>query len=209
LSTGQLSLLPDTPAMPDGLRYEPGFLDEAEEAALAAHIAALELKPFQFHGFEGNRRTASFGYHYAFDGSGLKATDPIPDWLLPVRARAAGLIGAAADAIEHVLLIEYGPGAGIGWHRDRPVFGDVVGISLLAPARLRFRRKSGTKWDRFSLTAEPRSAYALQGVARHEWEHSIPQMETLRYSITFRTMKQAFSPPGSPGGKAQGPRPHE
>ncbi|HEY5722620.1 MAG TPA: alpha-ketoglutarate-dependent dioxygenase AlkB [Allosphingosinicella sp.] len=175
--------------MPEGLAYRPDFLDPAEEEALAAHIGETELKPFQFHGFEGNRRTASFGYHYAFDGSGLKRTAPIPDWLLPVRAKAAALIGAAPEAIEHVLLIEYAPGAGIGWHRDRPVFGDVIGISLLSPARLRFRRKCGAKWERFSLIAEPRSAYALRGGARHEWEHSIPQMETLRYSITFRTMK--------------------
>jgi alkylated DNA repair dioxygenase AlkB len=188
LSRAQLSLLPETPPIPEGLAYRPDFLDPAEEEALAARIAMLDLKPFQFHGFEGNRRTASFGYHYAFDGSGLKRTAPIPDWLLPVRAKAAALIGAAAEAIEHVLVIEYAPGAGIGWHRDRPVFGDVIGISLLAPARLRFRRKCGAKWERFSLIAEPRSAYALQGPARHEWEHSIPQMEVLRYSITFRTV---------------------
>ena len=190
MSADQLSLLPESPSIPEGLAYEPDFVDSAEEQALAAHIGALELKPFQFHGFEGNRRTASFGYHYAFDGSGLRRTDPIPDWLLPVRARAAALVGAPPEAIEHVLLIEYGPGAGIGWHRDRPVFGDVVGISLLSPARLRFRRKSGTKWERLGLIAEPRSAYALQGAARNEWEHSIPPMETPRYSITFRTLKR-------------------
>jgi alkylated DNA repair dioxygenase AlkB len=189
VSIGQLSLLPEAAEGPEGLIYESGFVDDAEEEALATKIAGLELKPFQFHGFEGNRRTASFGYHYAFDGSGLKRTAPIPDWLLPVRARAAALIGAEPEAIEHVLLIEYAPGAGIGWHRDRPVFGDVVGISLLSPARLRFRRKRGSKWERFNLNAEPRSAYALRGAARHEWEHSIPAMETLRYSITFRTMK--------------------
>jgi alkylated DNA repair protein (DNA oxidative demethylase) len=188
LSADQLNLLPEAPAEPEGLIYRGGFLTPAEEEALAARIAELELKPFQFHGFEGNRRTASFGYHYAFDGSGLKRTAPIPDWLLPARSRAAALIGTTPEAIEHVLLIEYAPGAGIGWHRDRPVFGDVVGISLLSPARLRFRRKCGSKWERYSLIAEPRSAYALRGAARHEWEHSIPPMETLRYSITFRTV---------------------
>ena len=189
MSIGQLSLLPEAAEGPEGLTYESGFVEGAEEEALAARIAELDLKPFQFHGFEGNRRTASFGYHYAFDGSGLRRTDPIPDWLLPVRARAAGLIGVKPEAIEHVLVIEYGPSAGIGWHRDRPVFEDVVGISLLAPARLRFRRRRGSKWERFNLIAEPRSAYALQGAARNEWEHSIPPMEALRYSITFRTMR--------------------
>lgn len=189
MTTEQLSLLAEEPSLPEGLRYQPEFLNKAEERELAAHIAALDLEPFQFHGFEGNRRTVSFGHHYAFDGSGLRRTDAFPDWLMPVRAKAAGLIGAAPEAIEHALLIEYAPGAGIGWHRDRPIFGDVVGISLLAPARLRFRRKSGPGWERFNLIAEPRSAYALQGAARTEWEHSIPPMETLRYSITFRTLK--------------------
>ena len=189
MNAAQLDLLGPEADLPEGLLFRPGFLTAAEEAALAAQIARLELRPFEFHGFQGNRRTVSFGFHYAFDGSGLRRSEPIPDWLLPARERAAELIGLEARALEHVLLIEYAPGAGIGWHRDRPVFGDVVGISLLAPARLRFRRRRGDKWERKALIAKPRSAYALRGPARHEWEHSIPPMEVLRYSITFRTLK--------------------
>jgi alkylated DNA repair protein (DNA oxidative demethylase) len=177
------------PAVPAGLFYAPGFLNKEEEGDLASHIAALPFKPFEFHGFTGNRRTVSFGMHYAFDGSGLREADPIPAWLQPFRARAADLAGLEPEAFVHALVIEYAPGAGIGWHRDRPVFGDVVGISLLASAPLRFRRKAGAKWERFTLTAEPRSAYLLRGEARHEWEHSIPQLETLRYSVTLRTLK--------------------
>jgi len=184
------------PGAPAGLVYAPGFLGAGEEGALAAHIAALPFKPFEFHGFTGNRRTVSFGMHYAFDGSGLKDAEPIPDWLRPLRARAAALAGREPEAFVHILVIEYEAGAGIGWHRDRPVFGDVVGISLLAPAPLRFRRKhvlsrvegAGARWERFTLTAEPRSAYLLTGEARHEWEHSIPRLETLRYSVTLRTL---------------------
>jgi alkylated DNA repair dioxygenase AlkB len=189
MSPAQLSLIEPGPDLPEGMLYREDFIGKEEEQKLAGAIARLELKPFEFHGFQGNRRTASFGLHYAFDGSGLRRTEPIPGWLLPIRKRAATLIGREAEAIEHALLIEYAPGAGIGWHRDRPVFDDVVGISLLAPARLRFRRKSGEKWERKALIAEPRSAYALLGPARHEWEHSIPPMEELRYSITFRTLK--------------------
>jgi alkylated DNA repair dioxygenase AlkB len=114
---------------------------------------------------------------------------PIPDWLLPLRDKAGQWAGLAPERLEHVLLTEYEPGAAIGWHRDRSAFGDVVGVSLLAPARLRFRRKAGAKWERRALLVEPRSAYLLTGPARSEWEHSIPAAEALRYSITFRTMK--------------------
>lgn len=184
----QLSLFGSAPAAPEGLVYVPGFVGEAEERALAGRIAELPFRPFEFHGFTGNRRTVSFGLHYAFDGSGLGEAEPIPDWLQPLRARAAALAGREAEDFVHALVIEYAPGAGIGWHRDRPVFGDVAGVSLLAPAPLRFRRRAGTKWERFTLTAEPRSAYLLRGAARHQWEHSIPQLETLRYSVTLRTL---------------------
>ncbi|HEU0134415.1 MAG TPA: alpha-ketoglutarate-dependent dioxygenase AlkB [Allosphingosinicella sp.] len=193
----QLSLFEKAPeAGPAGLAYAPSFLDPDEESALAAHIADLPFKPFEFHGFTGNRRTVSFGLHYAFDGSGLREAEPIPDWLQPLRARAAELAGREPEDFVHALVIEYAAGAGIGWHRDRPVFGDVVGISLLAPAPLRFRRRIGAKWERFTLTAEPRSAYLLSGESRHEWEHSIPPLETLRYSVTLRTLAASPSEMG-------------
>lgn len=179
------------PPEPKGLVYRPGFVSAEEEQALAAEIAALPLAPFEFQGFLGKRRVVSFGWRYVFDGSGLTQAEPIPDFLQAVRARAAAFMGVETEAIVHALLTEYAPGAGIGWHRDRSVFGDVVGISLLAPARLRFRRKSGEKWQRAVLEAEPRSAYLLTGPARTEWEHSIPELDALRYSITFRTLKSS------------------
>lgn len=179
----------DGPALPEGLVYRPGFVTAEEEAALIEHIAALPLQPFQFHGFEGNRRTVSFGMEYKFDGSGLRETEPFPAWLIPVRDRAAALAGVAPPAFVHALIIEYAPGAGIGWHRDRPVFGDVIGVSLGSEAPLRFRLKDGTKWRRFTLPAEPRSAYLLRGPARTEWEHSIAPLSALRYSITLRTLR--------------------
>ncbi|MEA3066146.1 MAG: hypothetical protein QOJ27_2607 [Sphingomonadales bacterium] len=188
MAAPQLSLFGAAPAPPEGLVYAPGFIGAEEEGDLAGRIADLPFRPFEFHGFTGNRRTVSFGLHYAFDGSGLREAEPIPFWLQPLRARAAAWAGCEPEAFVHALVIEYAPGAGIGWHRDRPVFGDVVGLSLLAPAPLRFRRKAGSKWQRFTLTAEPRSAYLLRGEARHEWEHSIPQLETLRYSVTLRTL---------------------
>ena len=177
------------PGVPDGLVYRPAFLSAKEEAALIGQVAALPFAPFQFHGFEGNRRTVSFGMEYKFDGSGLRETEPFPDWLLPVRDRAAELARVAPEAFVHALIIEYAPGAGIGWHRDRPLFGDVLGVSLAAGAPLRFRLKDGSKWRRFTLPAEPRSAYLLRGPARTEWEHSIAPVAALRYSITLRTLR--------------------
>jgi alkylated DNA repair dioxygenase AlkB len=190
MKADQLSFLGKGPALPEGLEYRPGFLTAAEERDLAGRFATLPFREFEFHGFLGKRRTVSFGLHYAFDGSGLREAEPIPDFLGAARHKAAGLAGIEPEALRHALVIEYAPGAGIGWHRDRPVFGDVVGISLLAPARMRFRRKVGEKWQRASVIAEPRSAYLLTGPARDEWEHSIPPMEELRYSITFRTLRE-------------------
>jgi len=184
----QLSLL-DANAGPEGLAVQAGFLSAQEEGTLLERLAALPFKPFEFQGFLGKRETVSFGWSYRFDGSGLTSAAPIPDWLLPVRARAAAFAGLAPDALEHALLIRYCEGAGLGWHRDRPVFDDVIGISLLAPAPLRFRRRAGAKWERFTLQAEPRSIYLLRGPARTEWEHSIPPVAAQRYSITFRSMK--------------------
>ena len=187
----QADLFGSKPLRPEGLAYQRDLISPETERALISRLEALPFKPFEFQGFLGKRRTVSFGWSYRFDGSGLARAAPIPDWLLPLRAKAASFAAIAPEALEHALLIEYGEGAGLGWHRDRPVFGDVIGISLLSPAPLRFRRRQGTKWERFTLTPEPRSAYLLRGEARSDWEHSIPPVEMLRYSATFRTMRDA------------------
>ncbi len=185
----------ETPAeLPEGMRYAPALISPAEEQALVAALAALPFREFEFHGFLGKRRTVSFGWHYDFNGGGLGRAAEIPDFLRPVRALAARFAGLDPSALEHALLIEYAPGAGIGWHRDRPQFGEIIGVSLLSPCTFRLRRKTGdktgAKWERRSLLAAPRSAYQLRGPARSEWEHSIPPVEQLRYSITFRSLKQ-------------------
>ena len=188
MNRDQISFLPPA-GESEGLRYTPGFLSFAEEADLVRRLDALPFAPFQFHGFVGKRQTVSFGWSYRFDGSGLSEADPMPDWLELIRARAERAAGIAPGGLEHALLVKYEPGAGLGWHRDRPVFGDVVGISLLSPAPLRFRRRAGTKWRRFTQIVEPRSLYLLRGPARNEWEHSLAPVETLRYSITLRTLR--------------------
>ncbi|MEA1015478.1 alpha-ketoglutarate-dependent dioxygenase AlkB [Sphingosinicella sp. LY1275] len=190
----QFDLFAGESQWPHGFAYRADFLEAAEEQELARRIAGLPFEPFAFHGFLGKRRIVSFGWQYVFDGSGLKRTEDIPAFLLPARARAAALAGLPAEQMQHVLVTEYAPGAGIGWHKDRSVFGEVVGLSLLAPARLRFRRRRGESWERLSLTAEPRSAYLLSGEARTDWEHSIPGVEALRYSITFRNFREGAAP---------------
>jgi len=173
----------------EGFRYQLDLLDHSEEAALIPRLSALPFRDFEFHGYTGKRRVVSFGWKYDFSSAALRQADEIPDFLLPLRARAASFANLAAEAFPHALVTEYGPGAGIGWHRDKAVFGEVVGISLLASCVLRFRRKDDRKWERVNVLTEPCSAYHLSGPARTEWQHSILRVDELRYSITFRTMR--------------------
>ena len=178
------------PNLPEGFRYLPELIGGADEDFLLEHVRELPFRDFEFHGYTGKRRVVSFGWHYDFSGRRLRKADAIPDYLLPLREKAASFAALEPKEFQHALIIEYGPGAGIGWHRDKAVFGEVVGISLLSPCVFRMRREVYTKkWERVNLVTEPRSAYFLSGPARFEWEHSIPQMDALRYSITFRTLR--------------------
>ena len=179
-----------TSPLPEGFRYQPDLISPAEERSLLPEIEKLPFKAFEFHGFLGRRRTVSYGWHYDFSDATLRQADKIPAFLYPLRQAAAEFAEIAPDELQHALVTEYGPGASIGWHRDKAVFGDVIGISLLSSSRFRFRRKQGTTWERASLTVEPRSAYLLRGPSRTEWEHSIPAVEGLRYSITFRSLRK-------------------
>lgn len=176
------------PGLPEGFVYRPELITAPVEQLLLDRIRDLPLKEFEFQGFTARRRTISFGWHYDFARARLDRADDIPDWLLPLRERAADFAGLAPEQLPHVLILEYSAGAAIGWHRDKKTFGDVIGISLLAPCRFRLRRKAGDRWERASLIVEPRSAYLLRGPSRTEWEHSIPAVDTLRYSITFRSL---------------------
>ena len=171
-----------------GLEHREEFVSRDEEQALIERLQALDLAPFRFQGWLGKRRTQSFGWRYDFDDASFRAADPLPDWLLPLRARAAKFARVDADEFAHVLVARYDPGAGIGWHRDRPVFEQVVGISLGAAATMRFRQRTASGFRRANVHLEPRSAYLLTGEVRHDWEHSIAPGETLRFSVTFRTL---------------------
>lgn len=184
-----MSLLFDTPLI-EGLRYAESVLGVSEEQALLERLMPLDLAPFRFHGWLGNRKTQSFGWRYDFDDASFTPGEPIPDWLLPVRARAASFAGLPPEEFVHALVARYDPGAGIGWHRDRDVFEEVVGISLNTPATLRFRQRTPTGFKRANVEVLPRSAYLLSGEARHDWEHSITPGDELRFSITFRRLSE-------------------
>jgi alkylated DNA repair dioxygenase AlkB len=182
-----MSLLFDAPLI-EGLRYREDVISAAQERDLLGRLTRLDLAPFRFHGWLGNRRTQSFGWRYDFDDASFSPTEPIPDWLLGVREVAAAFAGLPSDDFVQALIARYDPGAGIGWHRDRDVFENVVGISLGTPATLRLRRRTPSGFKRASLEVVPRSAYFLSGQARHDWEHSISPGDQLRFSITFRTL---------------------
>ena len=151
---------------------------------------ALDLSPFRFQGWVGKRLTVSFGWRYDFDDASFAATAPVPAWLLPLRARAAAFARLDPEALMQAMVTRYDPGAGIGWHRDRPLFEDVIGVSLGAPAVLRLRRRRPGGFERRALPLAPRSAYHLAGEARHGWEHSIAPIEATRWSITFRSLSE-------------------
>jgi alkylated DNA repair dioxygenase AlkB len=189
LQAGQSELFGSSSVLPSGFKYQPALLSTVEEQQLLRSFVELSFKEFEFHGFLGKRRVVSFGWRYDFNQGGLQKTEDIPQFLLPVRDLAAGFAGMPPAALQQVLLTEYPAGATIGWHKDRAVFGEVIGISLLSPCVFRFRRKIDKTWQRASFIAEPRSGYLLRGPARTEWEHSIPAVERLRYSITFRNFR--------------------
>lgn len=175
---------------PEDFRYAPELITPEEEVALLARISELPFREFEFHGYKGKRRVVSFGWHYDYATRELRQADDMPHFLRELRMSASQFAGVEPVELQHVLITEYGAGSGIGWHRDKAVFGIVVGISLLSPCIFRLRRQVGPRrWERVSLIAEPRSAYILSGAVRDDWEHSIPSVNSLRYSVTFRSVR--------------------
>jgi alkylated DNA repair dioxygenase AlkB len=177
------------PELPPGLSYEPDIITISEERDLLAEFTRLDFAPFQFHGWLGKRQVVSFGWRYDYNEARFSMAAPIPDFLVPVRVRAAAFAGMEPEALEQALITRYESGAGIGWHRDRPVVETVVGISLLTSCVLHFRQREEKGFQRASLSVEPRSVYKLSGAVRDVWEHSIAEMNTTRYSVTFRSLR--------------------
>jgi alkylated DNA repair dioxygenase AlkB len=176
---------------PPGFRYGPDFVSESEQDALVGFLETLPLKPFEFRGFQGSRRVAAFGFRYDYNKRAIEAASPLPAELLDLRNRAARWAGVDPSRFCQILVNEYRPGAPIGWHRDKPQFDQVLGVSLLAAANLRLRRSRGNGWERRAVRVAPRSIYLLSGEVRREWEHSIAPLTVLRYSITLRSLAGA------------------
>jgi alkylated DNA repair dioxygenase AlkB len=193
----QLAFFPELSGAPHGLRYATEFISPSTERELITHITALPLQPFQFGQYEGKRRVASFGFRYDYTLRRLQDAEPIPQWLSEI-INQVEVFGGPSSRVRQILCTEYDTGVGIGWHRDKPHFDRVFGLSLGSPCKFRFRRPLGDKWDRFMLNALPRSLYMMSGASRHIWEHSIPGVDAPRYSITFRTMAEQKASPDVP-----------
>jgi len=179
---------------PAGFRYVSDVLTVADERRLVENFERLPLTPFEFHGYLGNRRICTFGHNYVFAGQKPRADASIPDYCRPLLEIASQISGKPSDAFGQVMVTEYAPGAGIGWHLDRPNYEDIVSVSFLAPCALRLRHKAGDKWERQSMLIEPRSAYLLSGSVRNDWQHSITPQDRLRYSVTLRTFRPGKGP---------------
>ena len=178
-------------AEPEGLVFRASFLSETDEATLLDILGGLEYHQVEMRGQVARRTVRLFGYGYDFENRTLRPAEPLPEWLLPVRERCAELADVDPERFVHALVNRYTPGATIGWHRDAPPFGPtVVGVSLGADSELRFQRRcKGVRYVH-QLALPRRSAYVLGGPARSAWEHSVPAVPELRYSLTFRTLRK-------------------
>jgi alkylated DNA repair dioxygenase AlkB len=193
-TNSELELFAVPARVPDGFIYRQDFISQAEEQQLIREIEKLQLTPFKYYQFIGKRRTASFGWEYEFGSSEITTAAVLPEFLLPIRLRAGELFNLDSNSLLQASIIEYSVGSPIGWHRDVPHFGEVVGISLGAPCRMRFRKysRNRSKLDRdeiLTIELQPRSIYLLSGAARETWQHSIPPVRELRYSIVMRTVR--------------------
>jgi alkylated DNA repair dioxygenase AlkB len=179
--------------LPEGFVLRDDFITPREEDELVDTFRSLGFAEAQYLEYRARRRIVSFGGRYDFSHRELHAAEPLPAWLHPLRARIAALMRVPAESIHHALVAEYRLGTPLGWHRDVPEFDEIGGVSLLGRARMRLRPYPHRKGDRAALTLDlpPRSAYAMSGPARWQWQHAISPTKELRYSVTFRTLSSS------------------
>ena len=192
---GDLNLFEVAAKVPDGFIYRQNFISEAEEQALIREIQSVHLTAFKYYQFTGKRHIASFGWQYEFGKSEITTAPDMPAFLLPIRTRAGKHFEIDPNSFSQTSIIEYSTGSPIGWHRDIRQFGIVVGISLGAACRMRFRKyhriraKNSKRDEILSIELQPRSIYLMSGASRELWQHSIPPVKDLRYSIMMRTLR--------------------
>jgi alkylated DNA repair dioxygenase AlkB len=184
---------PQSSSIPLGFRYGASFISPEEESSLVAEIQSLDFAPYEFRGVQARRRVVAYGIRHGYQTRRLEQAAAIPSFLSDLQKKAALFAGVAQDAFKQVLVSEYSPGTPIGWHKDRPLYESIVGVSLLSAAMFRFRFASEEGWVRQSQLLGPRSIYLLSGPARDQWQHSIPAVPALRYSITFRSLRNAVA----------------
>jgi alkylated DNA repair dioxygenase AlkB len=179
--------------MPEGFLYRDEFLTNAEEAKLVHIFHGLEFVAYDYHGYIARRRIVRYGVNYDINTREPSETaQQVPEFLVGVRERAAEFAALPADELVQAMVSEYSVGTPIGWHRDAPQFGVIVGISLGSACRMRLKPQTPGKnlpGKVLSIRLEPRSIYVIRGVARSGWQHSIPAVDEMRYSITFRTLR--------------------
>ena len=180
-----------TGSLPAGLIFLPEFVSVAEEHELLQFLRSIDFGTLQMHGVTAKRLIKQFGLHYAFESYQLTHAEPIPPNFAGIAARSAELAGIAPWEWAEALVTQYAAGAGIGWHRDAPPFGVIAGISLHSACRMRFQKGTGSDRVTAAIELPARSIYVLSGEARAKWQHMIPPVRELRYSITFRTLRKA------------------
>ena len=186
----QLQLIPGD--LPDGFVYQPDFISAEEERRLVAKIEQLSFAPIKMHGVVAKRRAAHFGHGYEYESGRIGPGAEMPDFFLPLRARVGEFARRDAKDFAELLVTDYPPGAGIGWHRDAPAFDIVVGVSLLSECTMQLRAWPVEKGERpLRMVLEPRSAYILRGPSRTRWQHHIASTKNRRFSLTFRTLRKS------------------
>jgi DNA oxidative demethylase len=185
----QLNLFNNSAELVPGFTYQPNFISARAEQVLLEYIAMVDFGQFVMKGVAAKRQVRQYGWSYSFASFELTRTEPLPDFLLPVRKQAADLVRQTPEDLSEALLTYYPAGAAIGWHRDAAPFGLVIGISLLAACRLRLRPLSDFPTKAITWELAPRSIYIIKDQARSAWQHAISPVKRDRYSITFRTIK--------------------
>lgn len=175
--------------LPEGFVYRSEFLGQDEEAELLDQVRQLPFEAFDYQGYTAKRRVVEYGWEYDYTSRKAAETQPLPEFLMPLRDRAATVAGVEPEAIVEAVVTEYPAGAPIGWHRDVPQFEVVIGVSLGSSCRMRLKPYKA-EGKLVSVILEPRSIYVISGAARWSFQHSIPAVEELRYSITFRTLRR-------------------